>query len=127
MIDLETCTRRRAGVWLDRARRILGIALSIVCLPQNDANSTGRHEIVFSSTRTGNGDIFAMNADGSGLTRLTSSPGRDKVPSWSPDGNRIVFVSNREGNEDIFVMSADLGPLPSTSPVRQATSSPRQY
>ncbi len=99
MIDVGTCSSRSAGVWLDRAYRILGISLSIVCLPQNDADSAGRHEIVFSSTRTGNGDIFAMDADGGGLIQLTGSPGSDKVPSWSPDGNRIVFVSNREATK----------------------------
>ncbi len=59
-----------------------------------------------------------MDADGGGLIQFTGSPGSDKVPSWSPDGNRIVFVSNREGNEDIFVMNAD-----GTAPIN-ITSSP---
>jgi Tol biopolymer transport system component len=33
-----------------------------------------------------------MNADGSGVTRLTNNPADDGVPSWSPDGRRIAFL-----------------------------------
>jgi Tol biopolymer transport system component len=33
-----------------------------------------------------------MNADGSGQTRLTTSPLPDQGPSWSPDGGRIAFT-----------------------------------
>jgi Tol biopolymer transport system component len=32
-----------------------------------------------------------MNADGTGITRLTDAPGSDGFPSWSPDGSAIVF------------------------------------
>lgn len=30
------------------------------------------------------GEIYAMNADGSGLTNLTNSPGDDSDPAWFP-------------------------------------------
>ena len=30
------------------------------------------------------GDIYVMNADGSGVTRLTNSSGHDSSPAWSP-------------------------------------------
>ena len=35
--------------------------------------------------------IYIMNADGTGLTRLTDN-NMDIQPSWSPDGKKIVFV-----------------------------------
>ena len=63
--------------------------------------------IVFSSNRDGNSEIYVMNADGSGQTRLTISPGDDTEPNWSPDRRRIVFSSNRDGNWEIYVMNAD--------------------
>jgi TolB protein len=39
-------------------------------------------------------DLFVMNADGSGRTRITTDHGMDSSPSWSPDGSRIVFASD---------------------------------
>src|SRR5438105_9654472 len=48
-----------------------------------------------------------MNANGSGLHNLTSTPGSDGGPAWSPDGRRIAFVSDRDGLYDIYVMNAD--------------------
>ena len=52
-------------------------------------------------------NIYVMNADGSGQTRLTDNPGSDSDPSWSPDGQRIAFSSDRDGNGDIYVMNTD--------------------
>ena len=52
--------------------------------------------------------VVVMNADGSGLRRLTRIPQvNGPLPSWSPDGRKIVFVSDRDGNFEIYVMNAD--------------------
>ena len=40
--------------------------------------------IAFGSDREGNFDFYVMNADGSGLTRLTINVVVDFRPSWSP-------------------------------------------
>ncbi len=65
--------------------------------------------IVFSSDRSGDIEIYTMRADGSGLARLTQSPGRDAHPSFSHDGRRIVFQSPRENGEDtnLYLMNDD--------------------
>jgi Tol biopolymer transport system component len=52
-------------------------------------------------------DVYVMNPDGSGQTRLTDHPAQDRDPAWSPDGARIAFFSNRDGNFEIYVMNAD--------------------
>ncbi|MFA6109880.1 MAG: choice-of-anchor D domain-containing protein, partial [Candidatus Latescibacterota bacterium] len=64
-------------------------------------------KIAFHALQDGNREIFVMNADGSGVVRLTSNTADDVVPSWSPDGTRIAFSSVRDGNCEIYVMNAD--------------------
>ena len=67
-------------------------------------------QIVFTSNRDGNDEIYVMNPDGSGQTRLTNNPTIDWNPSWSPDGTKIVFISDRDrshGDFQIYVMNAD--------------------
>jgi Tol biopolymer transport system component len=63
--------------------------------------------IAFSSARDGNDEIYTMNPDGSGQTRLTNALGADVTPSVSGDGGLIAFSSNRDGNAEIYVMNAD--------------------
>src|SRR3954470_6589935 len=50
-------------------------------------------------------DVYVMNRDGTGLRRLTTDPGRDPEPDWSPDGRTIAFQSNRSGDNEIFLMT----------------------
>lgn len=74
------------------------------------ANVPGANgEIVFESTRDGNREIYRMEPDGSGQTRLTDQPGDDITPAWSPDGTRIVWSSRRSGSNghDIYMMDRD--------------------
>lgn len=54
-------------------------------------------------------DIYVLDADGGGETRLTYDPGIDSSPAWSPDGQLIVFTSNRgaAGAHQLFVMRPD--------------------
>ena len=64
--------------------------------------STGR--IAFVSDRDLSQQIYVMNADGSGLTKLTSVAAPYSHPAWSPDDGKIAFAKDGQG---IFVMNAD--------------------
>lgn len=55
------------------------------------------------------GEIYIMNADGSDQKRLTSKPGYDGGPFFSPDGKRIIWRRfNEKGTlADIYTMNLD--------------------
>jgi len=42
-------------------------------------------------------DIFSMNADGTGVRRLTTNPEGDRQPDWSPDGTAIAYTIDKPG------------------------------
>jgi Tol biopolymer transport system component len=54
-------------------------------------------------------DLYAMNADGTGLRRLTTAPGYDGGPFFSPDGRRICFrrFSADGATAEIFTVNVD--------------------
>src|SRR5439155_1221949 len=76
-------------------------------------------KIAFVSDRDGNNEIYTMNPDGTGVTRLTFDTvvsHNDLSPAWSPDGTKIAFASDRDGNYEIYTMNADdSGPTRLTS------------
>lgn len=51
-------------------------------------------------------DIFRAKADGTGLERLTSTPGYDAEATIGRDG-RIVFTSVRDGDMELYSMNGD--------------------
>lgn len=76
--------------------------------------------IAFNSVVDGIGQIYVMNADGTGIQQVTTNPGTtpaflpggifpplrgDVTPAWSPDGGRIAFASDRDGNFEIYTMT----------------------
>ncbi len=64
--------------------------------------------LLFVSVQSGGAQIYAVNADGSDERALTTGPGENTQPSWSPDGRRIAFTSTRDAaNMDVYLMNAD--------------------
>ncbi len=105
--------------------RKLGFAAAVVALVvgfiavlggvAEPPNSEGK--IVFYSERDGNAEIYVMNPDGSGQTRLTFNASNEFCPDWSPDGTQIAFESDRDDARPLacfprcvsklYVMNAD--------------------
>ncbi len=59
-------------------------------------------KIVFTSSRDGDLDLYTMNADGSGVQRLTNVLGYDGGPFFSPDSQWIVYRAHHPaGAEEV--------------------------
>jgi len=60
-----------------------------------------------------------MDADGSNVTRVTTNPAHDWLPTWSADGTELLFSSNRDGRElEVYATSLD------GTKVRRLTNAP---
>jgi Tol biopolymer transport system component len=84
---------------------------------QNPAWSPDGTRIAYESTRglEGKGEIFVMNADGTGEPiNVSNDPSWDTDPAWSPDGTQITFTSARAGQKDIWAVDAPPAPTPTT-------------
>jgi Tol biopolymer transport system component len=71
------------------------------------ATVSGEGTLLFTSARAGNDEIYVIQADGTGPTKLTEHPSGDYGAAWSPDGQQIAFVSRRSGQRSVYVMDAD--------------------
>jgi len=57
----------------------------------------------------GRTDLWLVAVEGTGLRQLTSHPGSDFGPVWSPDGKSIWFLSTRSGSAQVWLIPVDGG------------------
>jgi len=81
----------------------LGLIAAAAPLPLADLKGM----IVFAREFQGQWDIWAIRANGTGLTRLTDDPAKDADPTWSPDGAKILYASLRDGISRVVRMNQD--------------------
>ena len=56
------------------------------------------------------GNLWKVNRTGGTAQRLTTDPGYDLMPRYSPDGQWIAFTGQYQGNTDVYVIPAEGGP-----------------
>ncbi len=78
--------------------------------PGSDASwSPDGRRLAFTWEVEGNVDIYYMDIDGGGVTRLTRDSAEDSRASWSPDGSMIAFNSDRSGSDQVWRSNVDAG------------------
>ena len=56
------------------------------------------------ATDKNNSSLCLVPAAGGEPKRLTTAPGANNHPRWSPDGKSIAFVSHRSGSDQIWLL-----------------------
>ena len=77
----------------------------------------------------GDADLFIVaTADGE-PRRLTSTPGNESEPAWSPDGKWIAFVAKRgtDKQSQLYVIAADGGEAARISDVPTGVATPKWF
>ena len=96
---------RTRMTWFDRRGTVLedvaeGTVNSLELSPDESRLAGDR-------TVDGNRDVWVINLNRGGLTRLTTHAATDGFPIWSPsDGSRMVFHSNRNGTFDLWIKAS---------------------
>ena len=52
-------------------------------------------------------DLYVMNIDGSGVTRITATPESESGYAWIDGGRKIAFMNPVDGKMQLWVMNAD--------------------
>ncbi|MGH9819416.1 MAG: TolB family protein, partial [Pyrinomonadaceae bacterium] len=82
-----------------------GVERILLSRPLHDVEATfspDGKKVAFVAESDGNREIYLMNADGSGVLRLTRNKAVDSSPTFSADGKSIIFSSNRDGKFELF-------------------------
>ncbi len=110
---------RRTLVWVDRQGHEEPVAAPPRAYVYPRLSPDGTR--VALDVRDQENDIWVWDLARATLTRITSDPGLDRNPVWTPDGRRIVFSSLRAGGADnLYAQAAD----GSTSQAARLTESP---
>lgn len=94
---------------LGMALTMITVALLAAAGPAQATFPGENGRIAYETDRDGNFEIYRVNNNGTGDTRLTTNTAADVSAAWSPDGQKIAFASNRDGNYEIYVMDANGG------------------
>ena len=59
-------------------------------------------QIAFVSDKTGNKEIYLMEANGAGKRAVTRNGAINLFPAWAPDGRSLLYTSFKQGRPDVW-------------------------
>ncbi len=100
-------TGLRLPVWVDREGQE-----EVLALPPRDYETLslspgGTRAAIVAGRNRGNTDIFIADLARGSLSQLTTQPGDDTTPLWSPDGQRVAYTSVEDGRVTVYVQAVD--------------------
>lgn len=63
--------------------------------------------IAFASSRSGQRQLFVMNADGSNIRQVTDLNNMGGRSTWSPNGTQLAFYRGPAGDHNIYIINID--------------------
>ncbi|HEX6152470.1 MAG TPA: hypothetical protein VFZ19_03005 [Solirubrobacterales bacterium] len=113
------------------SRRLFNDGFSPVYSPDGSKIALLRHIEEYGEDRGEDLDLFVINANGTGLRRLTRTPGRAELfPSWDPSGERLAYIRIPEdrSEEAFFGFRTPLMQVNADGTCQtQVVSAPRTY
>jgi len=105
------CNERgdECGVWVMKAGGFSPARLTSDPSDTAPAWSPDGKRVAFISARSGNWELYLIDAAGGKETQLTDNRAVDVAPAWSPDGKQLAFLSNRDGGWAIYVVNVQSG------------------
>ena len=105
-----------AGASLEAAERPMTIddLLAVKGVGEPQVSPDGRSIVYVVSeldreTDKTNSSLWLVSTDGGEPRRLTTAPGANNHPRWSPDGKSVAFASSRSGSTQVWILPIDGG------------------
>jgi dipeptidyl aminopeptidase/acylaminoacyl peptidase len=67
----------------------------------------GTRGVMVKSTSPSESSLWLVDLTRGGASPLSTGPGRNDTPVWSPDGKRVVWAADRDGVQNLFVKNVN--------------------
>lgn len=97
----------RIGLGSGAKPTVIDTGFAVRCNNDHGISPDGARIVISDQTENGRSIVYTLSHGGGHETRLTTTPGLDDGPDYSPDGRYIYFNSGRTGTMQIWRMQAD--------------------